>query len=371
MVNTEISGVDIFSGAGGMSIGAEMAGIKIDFAIENNFFAAETFAHNHKYSKVIHDDISNVSLVNEIDKSPFVLFGGPPCQGFSLSNTKTRTSENPNNLLFEQFLRFVKELMPQWIVFENVEGFNNFQNGDVVQELKNRLSKLGFDSKSKILWASDFGVPQNRNRFFLVANRIGLQYKFPEKQNVKITVKDALSDLPCLTNGDSVFQLPYKFGINNDYVKLMRLNSEYSFQNYVSKNKDYVIERYKHIKQGENWRSIPKNLMDNYSKIDNTHSGIYKRLDPNKPSVVISNYRKNMLIHPFEERGLSVREAARLQSFPDNFIFKGSLMHIQQQIGNAVPPLLAKAVFDSIISATNVRKQSNGSTKNRLTLLEV
>ena len=121
-------------------------------------------------------------------------------------------------------------------------------------------------------------------------------------------------------------------------------------QNYVSKNKDYVIERYSYIGQGQNWRSIPIYLMNNYKNSQNCHSGIYKRLDPNKPSVVISNYRKNMLIHPFQNRGLSVREAARLQSFPDNFLFEGSIMKIQQQIGNAVPPLMAEAIFTKILS---------------------
>ena len=133
------------------------------------------------------------------------------------------------------------------------------------------------------------------------------------------------------------------------YAKMMRRGSKRSRQNYVSHNDDYVIERYHYIGQGENWRSIPAELMQNYANTANCHSGIYKRLIANEPSIVISNYRKNMLIHPYQDRGLSVREAARLQSFPDKFIFSGTLMHIQQQIGNAVPPLLAKAVFDKIL----------------------
>lgn len=370
-MGNDFSGIDLFSGAGGMSIGAEMAGINISFAIENNIFASQTFKLNHKNSIVINEDISKVSLKSKIDKEPFVLFGGPPCQGFSLSNTKTRTSKNPNNLLFEEFLRFVFELKPIWVVFENVEGFNNFKKGGVVNELELRLKNLGYISKKKILWASDYGVPQNRNRFFLVANRIGIDYYFPKPFEYKVTVNEAICDLPSLINGDSSYELPYKNNIKNDYITKMKKNSISSLQNFVSKNKDYVLKRYSYIKQGENWRSIPVSLMDNYSKLENTHSGIYKRLDPNKPSVVISNYRKNMLIHPFEERGLSVREAARLQSFPDDFIFKGSLMQIQQQIGNAVPPLLAKAIFESIISTTNERKRKVVKKGNNTTVLEV
>jgi DNA (cytosine-5)-methyltransferase 1 len=129
----------------------------------------------------------------------------------------------------------------------------------------------------------------------------------------------------------------------------MRKNSEFSTQNIVSRNFDYVVERYKYIKPGQNWRAIPEHLMVNYKNRDNCHSGIYKRLRVDEPSVVISNYRKNMLVHPVQDRGLSVREAARLQSFPDNFIFEGSIHYIQQQIGNAVPPLLAKAIFEQIL----------------------
>ena len=129
----------------------------------------------------------------------------------------------------------------------------------------------------------------------------------------------------------------------------MRQNSKSSLQNLVSRNQEYIIERYKYIKEGENWKSIPTELMANYKNPKNCHSGIYKRLVADKPSIVISNYRKNMLIHPFDNRGLSVREAARLQSFPDDFIFKGTLWYIQQQIGNAVPPLLAEKIFKQIL----------------------
>jgi len=342
-------GCDIFSGAGGMSLGAEMAGIKISFAIENDEYAASTFSENHKSSQVILDDIRNIDPSNIISTNPFVLFGGPPCQGFSLSNTVTRNEKNKKNNLFEEFLRFIRILEPEWCVFENVEGFKSFQKGKTVAILKERLNALGYTTNYDVLRASDYGVPQDRNRFFMVGNKNGLKFTFPKPNKKKYTVDDAISDLPNLKNGDLIDSLPYKKGIKNPFVRIMRKNSKNSRQNFVSKNKEYVIERYKHIKHGQNWRAIPEELMRNYKNKNNCHSGIYKRLDPNKPSVVISNYRKNMLIHPYSHRGLSVREAARLQSFPDTFIFHGTLMYIQQQIGNAVPPLLAKAIFKRII----------------------
>ena len=346
-------GIDIFSGVGGLSLGAEMAGIQIRFAVERDKNAADTYRCNHLNTIMLQDDIRHVNPIEYIseNESVFIVFGGPPCQGFSTSNTKTRNHLNPNNILFEEFVRFVRELNPEWFLFENVEGLVNFDHGATLRTIRNRFMDLGYSVVDKILVASDYGVPQHRNRFIMVGNRMDIDFQFPEKYHEIVTVNEAIADLPALENGQMSEILPYKYAEENTsaYARLMRRGSNDSRQNYVSRNADYVIKRYSYIKQGENWRAIPDELMKNYANKNNCHSGIYKRLVADKPSIVISNYRKNMLIHPFQDRGLSVREAARLQSFPDNFIFKGSLMHIQQQIGNAVPPLLAKAVFDKIL----------------------
>jgi DNA (cytosine-5)-methyltransferase 1 len=183
----------------------------------------------------------------------------------------------------------------------------------------------------------------------IVANKQNLDFVFPESQNTKITVKQAIGDLPSLTNGEHSEEKSYRPGNCSDYARLMRNGAVSATQNYVSKNKEYVLKRYEYIKQGQNYRAVPQKLMENYHNIKNCHSGIYHRLKEDEPSIVISNYRKNMLIHPTENRGLSVREAARLQSFPDTFKFYGPITSIQQQIGNAVPPLLAEAVFERII----------------------
>lgn len=348
MIN--FNAVDIFSGAGGLSIGAERAGLNIVIAVEKDIYASETFTHNHPFAKILCDDIREIKPLEHINSNPFIVFGGPPCQGFSTSNTKTRSTENTNNFLFHEFLRFVAELQPSWFLFENVEGITSFDNGNTVKEIKRLFGELGYCTTEKVLYASDYGVPQHRNHFIMVGNRLGINFEFPKKFNYKVSVEEAISDLPSLQNGDNIDKLSYsrKLSQSSDFAKLMRKNSTKSLQNFVSRNKDYVLERYKHIKEGENWKAIPDELMQNYADKNNCHSGIYKRLNSKLPSVVISNYRKNMLIHPFEDRGLSVREAARLQSFPDSFIFKGTLSHIQQQIGNAVPPLLAEAIFKAI-----------------------
>lgn len=342
-------GIDIFSGAGGLSLGAEWAGINVSYAIELDKYSSQTYRTNHPNSKIIEQDIRTVDPLNFQKEDVFILFGGPPCQGFSTSNRKTRNSSNNNNKLFEEFLRFIKELSPEWFLFENVEGITNYNNGETLAIIKQGFIELGYLIVDQILYASDYGVPQKRNRYFIVGNKKGIDFSFPRPVSRVVTVEEAISDLPQLFNGSKDETLPYRQGIISDYAKNMRGDSKFSMQNLVSMSYPYVIERFKHIKQGENWKSIPEELMTNYKDKQRCHSGIYKRLVANQPSIVISNYRKNMLIHPFEDRGLSVREAARLQSFPDSFIFEGSLMHKQQQIGNAVPPLLAKAIFEQIL----------------------
>lgn len=346
-------GIDLFAGAGGLSLGAEWAGIEVVAAIEMEMNAAATYKRNHKDTIVINDDIHHVdakSLLQDI-KKPLVVFGGPPCQGFSYSNKKTRTTDNPNNTLFREFLRVVDECKPSWFVFENVEGFKQFEGGKVRDEVISLFEHLGYRVSDSTLLASRFGVPQNRHRYFMVGNNVGIEFSFPEGTDELFTVEDAISDLPILQNGEMTEFLPYRIHSNkaSKYARIMRKGSRLSKQNYVSKNEDYVIERYKYIQQGQNWRAIPEVLMQNYANKNNCHSGIYRRLVATRPSVVISNYRKNMLIHPYEDRGLSVREAARLQSFPDSYIFEGSIQKMQQQIGNAVPPFLAKAVFEQIV----------------------
>jgi DNA (cytosine-5)-methyltransferase 1 len=345
----KIIGVDLFAGAGGLSLGARWAGIDVSYAVELDTSAATTYKNNHPGCVMLNCDIAKVTKKNIPVSFPFIIFGGPPCQGFSTSNQKTRTSGNPKNSLSKHFIRLIAELKPDWVVFENVKGIVSFQKGTVVDGIVSELEELNYFVVKKIVDAVDFGVPQYRKRFVLIANKKNILFKFPENKSINITVKEAIGDLPSLNNGEKLEISNYKKDYFSGYIKLMRKKSEFPIQNYVSRNKPYVIERYKYIKQGQNWQSIPKSLMENYNDISKCHSGIYRRLSYNEPSVTISNYRKNMLIHPFEDRGLSVREAARLQSFPDTFIFSGLIGEIQQQIGNAVPPLFAKAIFDRIM----------------------
>lgn len=352
---SKLSAVDIFSGAGGMSIGAIMAGIEPVLAVEYDIHAAKTYAVNHPKTQVLQRDIKTVIPLEYTTKNPFIVFGGPPCQGFSIANTKTRNLENPNNWMFKEYIRFVKDLEPEWFVFENVVGFKSFDKGNFVIEVENELKALGYETNSSVLNAADFGVPQYRNRFFIIGHRIdkgGIKFDFNSLEKQKpVTVGEALSDLPSLTNGQKLHEYDYKHEAKHPYTKIMRRKSKIALQNFVTDSKPHIVERYAAINQGENWEAAKrKGLLKTYSSTKHTHSGIYKRLEEHKPAVTIANYRKSMLIHPHEDRGLSLREAARLQSFPDDFIFHGSLSFQQQQVGNAVPPLLAKAIFSQIVS---------------------
>ncbi len=353
----EYIGIDIFSGAGGLSLGAIWAGIKIPCAVEKDLSAAQTYKTNHPETNVFTQDIREIDPLSLGIKEPFIVFGGPPCQGFSFSNTQTRTLDNDNNSLFKEFIRFVDLLQPKWFLFENVEGILSFNKGETVKQIQKCFEDIGYKIVFDVLTASNFGVPQNRNRFIMVGNRCGIDFCFPTRKKKSVSVWEAIGDLPELENGQMAEVLPYSSD-PSPYAKRMRGKSKFATQNFVSRNQEYVLERYKYIKPGQNWQAIPEHLMTNYKNRNNCHSGIYRRLEPDKPSIVISNYRKNMLIHPFQNRGLSVREAARLQSFPDDFIFEGTIMYKQQQIGNAVPPLMAEVIFKQIIHIYN--KQYGG-----------
>lgn len=347
-------GVDLFSGAGGMSLGAEWAGVNTKLSIELEKSAFETYAHNHPDCVCLRLDASSLLDFRWPQATEdLIVFGGPPCQGFSTSNQRTRGEFNEKNWLYLAFISFIKNVRPGWVVFENVQGILETEGGIFAQKVEDDLEGLGYHTQSGVLNAAQFGVPQVRHRFFIIA-RLGTAapaLPVPPAGVRRVSVKEAFADLPSLAVGASSDILRYRASAESDYAKLMRGGLEQCTGHLVSRNADYVIERYRYIPQGGNWENIPPEMMENYSDRTRCHTGIYRRLRASEPSVVIGNYRKNMLIHPFEDRGLSVREAARLQSFPDSFQFKGSIGLQQQQVGNAVPPLLAKAVFETIVAA--------------------
>lgn len=303
---------------------------------------------------MLNEDIKKITVLdmpNLLPNEPIVLFGGPPCQGFSTSNQKTRNITNDKNWLFLEYLRVAKELSPEWIVFENVKGLKETEGGVFLKDIHTSFEDIGYMVSTFILNAADYGVPQRRERLFVIGSKSGIRVSPPQKiTQTQITVEQALYDLPILENGATLSSLPYRRNPNSAFAEAMRMNSSHCTGHLVTRNSPLIIERYSHVPQGGNWENIPESLMLNYADRSRCHTGIYHRLSHDKPSIVVGNFRKNMLIHPWQDRGLSVREAARLQSFPDEYDFSGSIGFQQQQVGNAVPPLLAKAVFESILN---------------------
>lgn len=357
--------VDLFAGAGGLSLGFEDTGFKVIFAVENDVYSTQTYKANRKRrnTELILSDISQINFTNLLEKFKIrrgeidILLCGPPCQGFSTANMRTRTTDNPQNHLFKEFLRAVEEICPKWILFENVSGIVSFEKGKVIEIMNVELGERGYLCSWDIMNTADYGVPQIRRRFFLIGSRMGIKFSFPQRtygagRKPYTTVRDAIFDLPLLDNGNKTDSLPHRYNGSNlsEYQREMRRkwNKEYCLNNWVTENSDLIVKRYEFIPPGGNWEDIPSHLMKNYRNKANCHSGIYKRLKWDEPSIVVSNFRKNMLIHPEQERGLSVREAARLQSFPDWYIFYGRLGSQQQQVANAVPPILAKKLGDRI-----------------------
>ena len=260
--------IDLFAGAGGLSYGFESAGLHPLLAIEINPHSVATYKHNSSNQNVLCEDIRRLDASKTlqaygIEKNDlFALVGGPPCQGFSSSNQKTRNWNNPNNQLYRDYLRFLKAANPQWFVLENVPDFTSFHNGRVIRTIERYARWLGYDTKRYLLNASDFGVPQRRMRFVLIGNRIDAE--LPELYatcSTKVTTRMALDDLPSLENGNRVDLFNYKKKETNDFQKLMRKDTNDDSQvcgGTISRNKDYIIERYKHIPPGGNLSSVPQ-----------------------------------------------------------------------------------------------------------------
>lgn len=260
------------------------------------------------------------------------------------------------NYLFREFLRHVELLRPRVFILENVADFVKFNKGAVADEITAAFDEMSLDYElmdPAVLCAADYGVPQRRNRVFFVAVEKGISWGFPSPTCITpVTLWEAISDLPELPNGNQQDVCDYATPPSTAYQKLMRISSgDTVANNLVSRNSELIIERYKHISQGDNWEAIPDDLMANYADKSRTHNWIYLRLQEDAPAVTITHFRKSMLIHPRQDRGLSVREAARIQSFKDDFVFCGPLMHQQQQVANAVPPLLAQRIAESVRDA--------------------
>lgn len=368
--------IDLFAGAGGLSLGFAQAGFCIAQAIEADRATGETYRANRQDTHLVSADIRTIDPVESIQQVGLgpndvtAIIGGPPCQGFSESNRRTRSIDNPRNSFYQHMLRFVDQLRPEWLVIENVAGLRTMAKGKVLSKILADVRDLDYEVEWVLLNAADFGVPQIRRRLFIIGNRVG---HGPLRLNPSHGISGlpynsvglSISDLPILDNGNRQDPLPYSTTSNlSAFQQAMRMahgSSSDVTGNLVTRNASYVIDRYRHVPQGGNWTNIPIELMGNYKDRTRCHTGIYHRLSWDAPSKVIGNFRKNMLIHPEQDRGLSIREAARLQSFPDWYVFKGLIESQQQQVSDAVPPLLAQSVARAILDAMGVNADPRAS----------
>ncbi len=356
--------VDIFCGAGGISEGFRQAGCEIIAAADIDPWATQTFANAHPSTLVLNQPIEKINWKsfsrNKLKNRDLdFLVGGPPCQSYSLNNHQ-RGLHDKRSKLFRSYLKAVSCLKPKWIVLENVTGIFSAGDGKVVDRIKNGLEKLGYNVEYKTLNCSHYGIPQARIRVLFVGNRTGQKIIWPNprtsrKKNQMVTVEEAIGDLPSILNGGGKEFAEYIRAPFSRFQRLARKNSKQLF-NHIAPNLSRInLKRIKCIPQGGNWRNIPRRLlppgMRRAKKKD--HTKRYGRLLPaGIASTILTkcDIHWGAYIHPTDDRSLSVREAARIQSFPDTYKFFGSKSSQYIQVGNAVPPLLAKVVAKSILS---------------------
>lgn len=382
MINNKPVVIDLFAGAGGLSEGFRQAGYFIAGSVEIDEDAAKSHHVNFPESVLIQQDITTLSAQELLDKCGLrkgevdVVIGGPPCQSFSMAGK--RLIDDPRHVLFQEFVRIVEYIEPTSFVMENVVGLLSMSNGKFKEAILEAFSEIGYEVDVTILNSANYGVPQTRQRTIFIGNKIGKKVTFPLPTHSKngvnnlldwTTVGEAISDLPSLEESAGEEKIFYKNSpsqwyqlyirgiisykkyishmLNGDTFNLSGIELEETvlYNHWTSKSGEKTKERFYCINQGENWEALPEHL-----KTNGKYSNLYRRLELNKPSVTLTNIRKSMFIHPTEHRLLTVREGARIQSFPDYIRFMGKKGSQQQQIGNAVPPLLGYALGTHIFN---------------------
>ena len=314
--------LDLFSGAGGFTLGFLQSGsFDILLSIDNNQKLSITYEKNFQNIKHINQDITTFKdediqkLQNQYNFE--VIIGGPPCQGFSLAgNIGRKELADDRNLLFLSYLKFIEIIKPKIFIMENVATLAKHNKGATLKFILDSFVAIGYKVKFKILNASNYGLAQNRNRIFIVGTINNNTFEFPEEKKEEISIKDVISDLPQLRSGENS-NIPNHIAMTHS---------------------KQMLEKMGYVKDGGNREQIPADIRPNSGDIRK-----YIRYDSTKPSITITGDMRKVF-HYEQNRALTCRELARIQSFPDNFIFYGNSIDIQQQIGNAVPPLLAKQI---------------------------
>ena len=373
--------IDLFSGCGGLTKGFCMAGIRSIFASDIDENCEKTFKRNFPDTPFLCKDITVITK-EEVDvltggNAPDIIIGGPPCQGFSLANKRrNKIKDDPRNKLFYGFVKFINWYSPKAFVMENVKGLLSMQKGEVIKTIIEEFSNagdVGYNVAYKVLVASNYGVPQNRERVILIGFRkdLKIQPLHPEPYPLDhlVTVDEAIDDLPPINAGEGSEIQHYAHKPRNDFQRLMRANSKCVYNHVAMKHTPRLIARFKAIKPGQNLLDVWE-THGSLKRGDPTQKSTIKfhqnnqRLFGDKPAPTIAASFQSNFIHPHLDRNFTAREGARLQSFPDDFIFEGMRTKMSwekglsqyQQIGNAVPVLLAKAIAESVVNQLNTIK---------------
>ena len=340
--------IDLFCGAGGLSYGFEQAGFDVLLGIDNDKMALKTFEQNHRDSKTIFGDITNVDyeqIKSAIgDKKIHVIVGGPPCQGMSLSGP--RKFDDPRNKLYLSFIRLVKEIQPSIFIVENVIGLVSLFGGAIRDSIIREFESLGYTVQYKIMLASEYGVPQARRRVVFVGYKHG-QFEYPSPMSKGVTCENALSDLPPLDNELGQEIQDYYTEPQNDYQRLMRVNSNKVYNHISANHSAHVKDTIALIPAGKNYKALPKDFISSRK-----FNVAWTRFPIDKPAPTIDTGHRHHFHYKYN-RVPTVRECARIQSFPDDFIFYGNKTEQFRQVGNAVPPLMAKAIAEQVLVTLN------------------
>jgi len=367
--------ISLFCGAGGCSLGFKQAGYSILYANDKDVAAVETYKKNFPETLCSHEDINNLDF-NEVMTTVGlqsgeldILIGGPPCQGFSTAGT--RFWDDPRNHLLKSYVRALKTINPKWFIMENVEGLLTSNNGKYVFEAASAFTGLGYAIRIEKIYSQEYGVPQRRKRVLIVGNQLGHDFEVPEPmlkmsgqifRNSDVTISHAISSLPSATSDKFQVLKPLNVPPVDGFDLLLRGNSTEITDHYFSEVKGIQFERIAALKPGQTMKDLPLNLQhDSFKKRANRRvadgtptekrggapSGL-KKLHANEPCLTITGAATRELIHPVEDRPLTIRESARIQTFPDDFRFCGNASQKIQQVGNAIPPLLARIFAEHI-----------------------
>lgn len=385
--------IDLFAGSGGFGLGFLMSNYDVFLSLEIDKWAVDTLMVNNKNGmKIIHDDIRNFKsskkILSACNNSPDIIIGGPPCQGFSNAGNAKIDLNDPRNSLFKYFAKWVKVLRPKIFIIENVKGIltrRNSKGKKVIEIIENTFSRLGYKVNTWILNAAEYGVPQIRERVFIVGNNKNIDIAPPpvthyiskseRKEGLKkaLTVKNAISDLPQIKASEGEEEQIYIRKPRAKYQIWARGKQVILYNHVAMKHTKRIIERFKRIKIGESVKCVPNKYKERKRSGNgeislSSYNMNNRRFDPDKPAYTIPASFYSTFIHPCLSRNITAREAARLQSFPDHHRFMGKrtiisnkllkklgfedLINLSQynQIGNAVPPLLSKAIAEHIRS---------------------